>query len=121
MTTYMVCQSCAVLISNCDGSHIDPNQLPILLQAVKDLGLVFPVEVEEGQMFSCDCCGSRIYGEAHYYEGEDDKPLDYAPAEIDAYWLRDLRNILDDEYMSDAMKLEVIRDIMPADTRADSF
>lgn len=113
MTTYMVCQSCAIVITNGDDSHIHPANLADIRDAVAYMGLVTPVDVEEDQIFSCDCCGSRIYGEAHYYEGEDDKPLDYAPTEIDAYWLRDLRNILDDKNMSDATKLEVIRDIMP--------
>lgn len=113
MTAYKVCQSCAIVITNGDDSHIHPANLPDIHDAVAYMGLVTPVEVEDDQIFSCDCCGGRIYGEAHHYEGEEDEVLDYVPTDIDNYWLRDLRNILDDRNLSDTTKVEIIRDIMP--------
>lgn len=116
MTAYKVCQSCAIVLANGDTSHVHPADLPGILEAVEGMGYVFPVEVEEDQIFSCDCCGGRIYGEVHHYEDEDDEGEDYNPPAVDTYWLRDLRNILDSKNLSDADKLEVIRDIMP-----DSF
>lgn len=113
MTAYKVCQSCAIVITNGDDSHIHPADLPDIRDAVAYMGRVFPVEVEEDQIFSCDCCGGRIYGEVHHYEDEDDEVPDYTPPAVDTYWLRDLRNILDSRNLSDADKVEVIRDIMP--------
>ena len=67
--THIICHPCAVVIENDDTSHINPDALPVIEEAINEMGWVTQTDQEEGRMFTCDCCANRTYGTSYTYEG----------------------------------------------------
>lgn len=70
MTQFAVCQSCAVVLSNDDMSHLDEHIAKHITAVVESIGLVEHVAVEyPAGYWECDICSDILCGgQSEIYE-----------------------------------------------------
>ena len=114
---YEVCQSCAIYLTNGDDSMIHPVDLPAVKRSVEAMGLVARADDARWGSFVCDCCGADKHELCATYEGMSA----YDPPAPDSFWLKDLRNVLENEGHDDHDKIAIIREMMPDDPHTYTF